>query len=103
MANSVLLVNSSVSTLGAYLSGTILEEVTLAFSNFLAAVKAAGFTKQEIVFVDIAFIKQRDVDTVNTLYENLFASGKRPARTIYEVAALPFGGKIKVMGTAAKD
>ena len=60
----------SVSTASTYISGTILEEVTLDYSNFLAAVKTAGFTKREIVFVDIAFINQCDVDTVNTLYEN---------------------------------
>lgn len=93
----------SVSPGGVYVCGSILEEATLAFNNFFAAIIAAGFTKEEIVFVDIAFSDLGDVDTVNTLYGNLFAEGLRPARTIYEVAALPFGGKIKVMGTAVKN
>lgn len=93
----------AVSPDGVYTPGSILAEATLAFDNFIAAVEAAGFTKQDIVFVDIAFIDLGDVETVNTLYGSLFAQGRRPARTIYEVAALPFGGKIKVMGTAVKD
>lgn len=93
----------AVSTEGVYVPGSILEEATLAFNNFFAAIKAAGFSKEEIVFVDIAFSDLGDLDTVNTLYGNLFAEGFRPARTIYEVAALPFGGRIKVMGTAVKD
>lgn len=93
----------SVNTEGLYVAGTILEEATLAFNNFFAAVEAGGFSKDEIVFVDIAFLDLDQIQTVNTLYGDLFAEGRRPARTIYEVAALPFGGKIKVMGTAVKD
>ncbi len=88
---------------GVYVSGTILEEARLAFSNFFAAVDAAGFSKNDIVFVDIAFADLSQIDAVNGLYSELFAQGSRPARTIYEVAALPFGGKIKVMGTAVKQ
>jgi 2-iminobutanoate/2-iminopropanoate deaminase len=88
---------------GVYVSGSILEEATLAFSNFFAAVDAAGFAKKDIVFVDIAFADLSQIDCVNTLYAQLFAEGSRPARTIYEVAALPFGGKIKVMGTAVQQ
>jgi 2-iminobutanoate/2-iminopropanoate deaminase len=33
----------------------------------------------------------------------LFSENKLPARTVYEVQKLPFGGKIKVAGTAVKD
>jgi 2-iminobutanoate/2-iminopropanoate deaminase len=72
-------------------------------NNFIAAVKSADFTKQKIVFVDIAFVDLGDADVVNTLYGNLFAEGLRPARTIYEVAALSLNSEIKVMSTVAKD
>lgn len=93
----------SVTAEGKYLPGTVLEEATLAFDNFFAAVEAAGFERNEIVFVDIAFADISEVEVVNKLYTTSFPEGKRPARTIYEVAALPFGGKIKVMGTAVKS
>ncbi len=33
----------------------------------------------------------------------LFEEGKRPARTIYQAQALPFGAKVKITGTAVKD
>ncbi|MFK7864665.1 MAG: RidA family protein [Pseudohongiellaceae bacterium] len=92
----------SVSAEGQYIEGSVLDEATLAFKNFFAAVTAAGFETNQIVFVDIAFSDLSQVAIVNTLYTELFPEGKRPARTIYEVAALPFGGKIKVMGTAVK-
>lgn len=93
----------SVTAEGKYLPGSMLEEATLAFDNFFAAVEAADFERNEIVFVDIAFADLTELDVVNKLYTAAFPEGKRPARTIYEVAALPFGGKIKVMGTAVKS
>jgi 2-iminobutanoate/2-iminopropanoate deaminase len=40
---------------------------------------------------------------VNVLFGELFPEGERPARTIYQAAALPFGAKVKVMGMAQKD
>lgn len=93
----------SVDVSGKYVAGTAREEAERAFTNFLAVVKAAGFSKDDVVFVDIAFIDLADVDEVNTLFTVLFLEGKRPARTIYQAAALPFGGKIKVTGIAIKD
>ncbi len=93
----------SVSTNGKYVPGTALEEGQLAFSNFFAAIKQAGFQKEDIVFIDIAFHDLNDLDEINELYIELFPEDKRPARTIYQVQGLPFGGKIKITGTAVKD
>ena len=92
----------SVNVEGKYISGTIKEEATLAFANVFAAAKAAGFDKTEIVYVDIAFSDLTEVNDVNDIYMDLFPEGRRPARTIYEAAALPFGGKVKVVATAVK-
>ena len=38
--------------------------------------------------MDIAFIDLVDVSEVNALYAELFPEGRRPARTIYQAAAL---------------
>ncbi|MFT5914787.1 MAG: 2-iminobutanoate/2-iminopropanoate deaminase [Flammeovirgaceae bacterium] len=93
----------SVNGNGEYVSGTGIEEGMLAFSNFFAAVKAAGFIKEDVVFIDIAFDNLKDLPEINQLYIELFPEGKRPARTIYQAEVLPFGGKIKITGTAVKD
>ena len=93
----------SINIEGQYVPGTIKEEAVLAFSNVFAAAKAAGFDISEIVYVDIAFSDLSELPEVNALYMDLFPEGKRPARTIYEAAALPFGGKIKVVATAVKS
>lgn len=93
----------AVNTSGEYVPGTILEEGQLAFSNFFAALNNAGFKKEDVVFIDIAFNDLKELPEINQLYMELFPEEKRPARTIYQAEALPFGGKVKITGTAVKD
>lgn len=93
----------SVDEEGRYREGTPAEEAERAFGNFFAALRAADFAPEEVVFVDIAFSDLADVGEVDTLFPDLFPEGRRPARTIYQAAALPFGGKVKVTGVAVKD
>ena len=93
----------SINVDGEYISGTILDEGKLAFSNFFSALKNAEFKKDDVVFIDIAFDNLKNLPEINNLYMTLFPENKRPARTIYQAEALPFGGKIKITGTAVKD
>ena len=88
---------------GKFVSGTVREEAERAFKNLFAAIQAADFAVSDLAFVDVAFADLRDLNEVNRLFAELFDEGKRPARTIYQVAALPFGGKVKVMGVAIKE
>ncbi len=93
----------SVNEAGEYIEGSIFEEGRLAFDNFFAALTASGFDKSDIVFIDIAFENLKELPVINQLYMDIFPEGKRPARTIYQAAALPFGGKVKITGTAVKN
>jgi 2-iminobutanoate/2-iminopropanoate deaminase len=93
----------SIDSSGQYVPGRVREEAERAFGNLFSAVRAAGFALEDITFIDIAFIDLSDLPEVNELYAKLFPEGRRPARTIYQAAALPYGGKIKVMGVAIKD
>lgn len=93
----------AVDSLGAFRAGTTLEEATLSFQNVFAALDAAGFGRHELVYVDIAFIDLADAAEVNRLYAELFPEGRRPARTIYQVAALPYGGRVKVQAVAVRE
>jgi 2-iminobutanoate/2-iminopropanoate deaminase len=88
---------------GTYIAGTAREEADRAFANLFAAARAAGFAIGEIAFIDIAFVDLADAPHVNALYAELFPPGARPARTIHQAAALPFGGRIKVSGIAVKE
>lgn len=88
---------------GVFQRGTTRDEAALAFRNVFHAVEAAGFSRDEIVYVDIAFIDLADVPPVNELYAELFPENRRPARTIYQAAALPYGGRVKVQAIAVRD
>lgn len=88
---------------GKFVRGGVRDEAKRAFDNLFAAVRAAGFAVEDLVFIDVAFADLRDLAEVNTLFAELFPEGRRPARTIYQAAALPFGGKVKVMGVAIKE
>jgi 2-iminobutanoate/2-iminopropanoate deaminase len=87
---------------GSYVPGTAREEAERAFAHVFRIAEAAGFQPSDIVYVDIAFIDLADVREVNELFANLFAEGQRPARTVYQAAKLPFGGRIKVQAVAAR-
>jgi 2-iminobutanoate/2-iminopropanoate deaminase len=87
---------------GKFIDGPIEQQTKLSFDNLLAVLTAAGFFKPEIVFIDIAFTDLKDLEFVNPYFDNLFETGKKPARTIYQAAALPMGAKIKVMAVAIK-
>ena len=88
---------------GTYVPGTAREEADRAFKNLFSAVHAAEFSVGDLAFIDIAFTDLGDVAEVNELYAELFPAERRPARTIYQAAGLPYGGRVKVMGVAIKE
>jgi 2-iminobutanoate/2-iminopropanoate deaminase len=87
---------------GVFVGGTTLEQAQLAFKNVFAILKEANFSKEDIVFIDLAFIDLKDISVINQFYDSLFETGRKPARTVYQAAALPFDGRIKVMAIAIK-
>jgi 2-iminobutanoate/2-iminopropanoate deaminase len=105
VVNNMCFVSGQLSTNidGKYIIGTTFEEAKLAFTNFFTVLEASGFDRSDIVFIDIAFDNLNNLPEINKLYLQLFPEHKRPARTIYQAAALPYGGKIKITGTAVKD
>jgi 2-iminobutanoate/2-iminopropanoate deaminase len=88
---------------GNYVPGSTGEEAGRAFDNLFAVIKAARFSVRDLTFVDIALVDLDDIGQINELYAALFPEGQRPARTIYQAAALPYGGRVKVMGVAIKE
>ncbi|MEW9808380.1 RidA family protein [Mesorhizobium marinum] len=87
---------------GAYVPGSAREEASRAFAHVFRIAEAAGFSRSDIVYVDLAFIDLADVKEVNGLFGELFPEGRRPARTVYQAAKLPFGGRIKVQAVAPR-
>ncbi|MEM6715422.1 MAG: RidA family protein [Cyanobacteria bacterium P01_F01_bin.56] len=84
-----------------YRAGSAKEEAARAFELVFLIAEEAGFDRSDLVYVDLAFTNlQRDLAGVNELYGELF--DPRPARTIYEASALPFGAKVKVQAIAMR-
>jgi enamine deaminase RidA (YjgF/YER057c/UK114 family) len=88
---------------GSFRPGSARSEAEAAFRNLFAVLAAAGFSKDDVVYVDLAFIDLSDLPQVNALFAEIFPEGRRPARTVYQAAALPYGGKIKVQGVAVRQ
>jgi 2-iminobutanoate/2-iminopropanoate deaminase len=88
---------------GTFVDGTTAAQARRAFGNLFAAVRAAGFAPEELVFVDVALVDLADIGAINEIYAELFASGRRPARTVYQAAGLPYGGRVKVMGICVRE
>jgi len=85
-----------------YRPGTASVEAERAFELVFKVADAAGFSSEEIVYVDIAFADiERDLAEVNEICRSRFSPS--PARTIYEAAKLPFGAKVKIQAIAMKD
>ena len=84
-----------------YVPGTAEEEADRAMGHILAIAKAAGFAREEIVYVDLAFADLDDLPAVNASYARHFPDA--PARTIFEAKRLPYGARIKVQAVAQKD
>lgn len=93
----------AVDSTGVFRPGNAREEAELAFRNVFAALGAAGFSRDELVYIDLAFVDLADVPVVNELFAELFPEDKRPARTIYQAAGLPYGGRVKVQAVAVRE
>ena len=87
---------------GRFVAGSVREEAERAFQNVFAALSAAGFSAADVVFVEVALTNLADLQEVNDLFSRFFPEGSRPARTVFEAQALPYGGKIKVHGVAIR-
>ena len=88
---------------GVFRAGTARKEAEQAFRNLFAAVEGVGFARRDIVYVDVALLDLGDLPAVNALWAELFPEDRRPARTVYQAAALPYGGRVKVQAVAVRE
>ncbi len=88
---------------GAFVPGTTAEEAQRAFANFVAVVESAGFARADVVYVDLAFLDLADLPDANAVFASVFPAGHRPARTVYQAAALPLEARVKVQGVAVRQ
>ncbi|XP_013380531.1 2-iminobutanoate/2-iminopropanoate deaminase-like [Lingula anatina] len=80
---------------GELVEGGVLKETEQAFKNINAVLEAAGCSFNNIVKTTVFLADIKEYAAVNEVYAKYF-SGSFPARSAFQVAALPKGARIEI-------
>lgn len=87
---------------GEYPSDDISELTAQCFKNISALLGEAGLTLADVVRVNVFLADIADFAAVNAVYATFFEE-PYPARSCYQVAALPKNAKIEIEVTAVRS
>jgi len=87
---------------GALVPGGIEEQAKQVFRNLKEILKEAGFQECHVVKTTVFLQSLKDFDAVNRLYSEIFTA-PFPARSCFEVSALPKGALIEMEAIASKE
>lgn len=80
-----------------------MNETELAWGNVISIAAAAGFSGDEIVYVQCLLADLDDYAALNDWWRRQFPDlSKAPARFTFQAGALPFGAKIEMQAVAAR-
>lgn len=82
-------------------AGGIGTETRQAMNNLRMVLKAAGYSFDDVVSVQIMMTNLNQYENMNQVYQSYFFDAP-PARSTMQVAALPKGASIEIVVTAAK-
>jgi 2-iminobutanoate/2-iminopropanoate deaminase len=82
-------------TTGSMVPGGIVPQTRQVFANLHAILDAAGFSFQDVVYVQVFLANMDDFQEMNNIYAEYFVSAP-PARAAIEAAALPKGALIEI-------
>jgi 2-iminobutanoate/2-iminopropanoate deaminase len=103
-ANGICFISGmpALDTDGTVAAGTFQEETDRAWRNTAAIAEAAGFSVEEIVFVQCVLADIAYYQELNDWWRGQFPDlATAPARFTFQAAALPFGAKIEIQAVAA--
>jgi 2-iminobutanoate/2-iminopropanoate deaminase len=88
---------------GKFVQGTFEEEADLAWHNIMAIAGAAGYSAEEIVYVQCVLADIASYSAINDWWRQTFPDiSTAPARFTFQAGALPFGAKIEIQAVAAR-
>lgn len=88
---------------GRYQPGSFEDEIALAWRNITTIARAAGYSTEEIVYVQCVLADIGDYDTLNAWWRSQFPDpATAPARFTFQAGALPFGCKIEIQAVASR-
>ncbi len=82
-------------------SDDVYEQAQRALKNVAAILAEAGMSLNNVVKATVFLDDLADFSTMNTAYVEAFGDHK-PARSCFQVAALPLGAKVEIEVVAAK-
>jgi len=89
---------------GTFVPGTFAEETDRAWANVVAIAAAAGYSADDLLYVQVLLGDIGDYGKINDWWRRQFADPARaPARFTFQAGALPFGAKIELQAVAARD
>jgi 2-iminobutanoate/2-iminopropanoate deaminase len=91
----------SVDASGAFVAGTFAEETERAWQNVVAIAGAAGYSVEEILYVQCVLADMENYSELNDWWRRQFPDvSTAPARFTFQAGALPFGAKIELQAVA---
>ena len=73
-----------------------------ALMNIKAVLAEAGLTMDNVVKTTVLLADMADFAAVNAIYAEFFTEGSYPARSAFQVAALPLGGLVEIDTVCAR-
>jgi 2-iminobutanoate/2-iminopropanoate deaminase len=87
---------------GTFAAGTFQHETELAWRHTVAIVEAAGYSVENVVYVQCVLADIAHYSELNDWWLRQFPdSAAAPARFTFQAGALPFGAKIEIQAVAA--
>jgi 2-iminobutanoate/2-iminopropanoate deaminase len=91
----------SVDASGAFVAGNFVEETERAWQNVVAIAGAAGYSVEEILYVQCMLADMENYSELNDWWRRQFPDvSTAPARFTFQAGALPFGAKIELQAVA---
>jgi 2-iminobutanoate/2-iminopropanoate deaminase len=87
---------------GNFVRGTFEEEADRAWANVTAIAAAAGYSPDDLLYVQVLLGDIGNYADINDWWRRRFPDpAKAPARLTFQAGALPFGAKIELQAVAA--
>jgi 2-iminobutanoate/2-iminopropanoate deaminase len=88
---------------GNFVPGTFAEQADRAWANVIAIAAAAGYSPDDLLYVQVLLGAIGDYTDINGWWRRQFPDpAKAPARLTFQAGALPFGAKIELQAVAAR-
>lgn len=87
---------------GEFPEGGVESQARQSLENIKAILSEAGFAMSQVVKTTVLLQDIGDFAAVNAIYAEYFAEGALPARSAFQVAALPKGGLVEIEAIAAR-